>query len=199
MAEKKNDKGMDQIVYLSFSSPIGWILLGATPRGICLLDFCGAERPTEVEAQARLRAAGMAADISSLKEASAVDADSPLSGAAALLHEVRQALLRYLDNGTLLPDFPLDLAGGTDFQRKVWRALSQIPFGQTRSYLDVSRSIGHPGASRAVGAACGRNPVAILVPCHRVLTSGGKLGGYSGGLEIKRSLLALEGVEPPSP
>jgi O-6-methylguanine DNA methyltransferase len=197
MTERKSDSGSDEVVYLPFSSPIGWILLAATSRGICLLDFRGGEEPTEFEVRARLRATGAAADLADLRDGSTAGANLPLSKVDALLHEARQALAHYFNNGAPIPDLPLDLARGTEFQRKVWRGLCQIPFGQTRSYIDVSRSIGHSGASRAVGAACGRNPVAILVPCHRVLTAGGKLGGYSGGLEIKRSLLALEGIKLP--
>jgi O-6-methylguanine DNA methyltransferase len=198
MSDKKIDSGNEGVVHLCFESPMGWILLAATSKGICLLDFCGAERPTEVEVQARLRASRPAANNAPVKDSSAVEANSSLSDADALLHRAKQALVRYFDHGSLIEDLPLDLDGGTDFQRKVWQALCRIPIGQTRSYEQISRSIGHPGASRAVGTACGRNPVAILVPCHRVLTSSGKLGGYSGGLQIKRSLLELEGVDPPT-
>jgi O-6-methylguanine DNA methyltransferase len=85
----------------------------------------------------------------------------------------------------------LDLRG-SDFQVRVCRAMLDIPFGQTRSYADVSRAIGREGAFRVVGAACGANPIPILVPCHRVIASDGTLGGYSGGLDLKRRLLALE-------
>ena len=90
-------------------------------------------------------------------------------------------------------DLRLDVAG-TAFQRKVWNALLTIPFGETRSYGDIARQIGHPGAMRAVGAANGRNPVSIVAPCHRVIGSTGKLTGFGGGLDVKAQLLALEGV-----
>jgi O-6-methylguanine DNA methyltransferase len=87
---------------------------------------------------------------------------------------------------------PLDEAG-TAFQRAVWRVLRAIPPGQTRSYAEVARDLGRPaGAARAVGRACGTNPIPVLTPCHRVLAAGGKLGGFSGGLEWKRRLLARE-------
>jgi methylated-DNA-[protein]-cysteine S-methyltransferase len=89
---------------------------------------------------------------------------------------------------------PLDLAG-TAFQRKVWNALLTIPFGETRSYAQIARQIGNPGAVRAVGAANGRNPVSIVAPCHRVIGSTGKLTGFAGGLDAKAHLLALEGSE----
>jgi methylated-DNA-[protein]-cysteine S-methyltransferase len=85
----------------------------------------------------------------------------------------------------------LDVAG-TDFQRKVWNALLTIPFGETRSYAQIARQIGNPGAGRAVGAANGRNPVSIVAPCHRVIGSTGKLTGFAGGLDAKARLLALE-------
>jgi len=92
----------------------------------------------------------------------------------------------------------LDLAG-TAFQRKVWNALLTIPFGETRSYGQIARQIGSPGAVRAVGAANGRNPVSIIAPCHRVIGSTGQLTGFGGGLDAKARLLALEGVKPELP
>ena len=88
---------------------------------------------------------------------------------------------------------PLDL-DGTPFQLKVWEMLQAIPAGQTRSYGDLARQLGSPGASRAVGAANGQNPVAVLVPCHRVIAADGTLGGYAGGLGLKERLLASEGA-----
>ena len=87
---------------------------------------------------------------------------------------------------------PLDLTGATPFQRAVWRQLQLIPAGQTRSYAAIARAIGRPRAARAVGAACGANPIPLLIPCHRVIASDGSLGGFSGGLDWKRRLLALE-------
>ena len=88
----------------------------------------------------------------------------------------------------------LDLAG-TPFQRKVWNALLTIPFGETRSYGQIARQIGHPNAVRAVGAANGRNPVSIIAPCHRVIGSTGKLTGFAGGIDAKARLLAFEGAK----
>jgi O-6-methylguanine DNA methyltransferase len=89
--------------------------------------------------------------------------------------------------------FPLDLRG-TDFQLDCWRALLAIPYGETRTYADIARAIGKPNAFRAVGMANNRNPVAIVVPCHRVIASDGTLCGYGGGLDVKRKLLELEGA-----
>jgi O-6-methylguanine DNA methyltransferase len=89
--------------------------------------------------------------------------------------------------------FPLDLRG-TDFQLACWRALLAIPYGETRSYADIARAVGKPNAFRAAGMANNRNPIAIVVPCHRVIASDGTLCGYGGGLDVKRKLLELEGA-----
>jgi O-6-methylguanine DNA methyltransferase len=89
---------------------------------------------------------------------------------------------------------PLDLSG-TEFQKKVWNALRKISTGKTKSYGEIAEQIGKPKAVRAVGGACGANPVPVLVPCHRVLAADKKLGGFSGGLDWKRSLLAREGIQ----
>jgi O-6-methylguanine DNA methyltransferase len=93
---------------------------------------------------------------------------------------------------------PLDLSSGTEFQRRVWNALRRIPPGQTKSYSQVAQSMGRPRAVRAVGQACGANPIPVVIPCHRVLAAGGKLGGFSSGLDWKRKLLAREGALPGS-
>jgi methylated-DNA-[protein]-cysteine S-methyltransferase len=109
---------------------------------------------------------------------------------AGLTETVRQ--LRAYFAGTL-KDFDLPLAPqGTAFQRSVWRALRRIPYGETASYGEVARAIGRPTASRAVGAANGANPLPIVIPCHRVIGSTGKLTGFGGGLDTKAALLALE-------
>lgn len=117
----------------------------------------------------------------------------PESGESPLLLEARDQLDAYFEGR--LPRFDLPLQPmGTAFQLKVWQALAEIPFGQTRSYGDLAQEIGT--SPRALGAACGRNPLPILIPCHRVLAAGGGLGGYSGmdGIDTKRFLLKLEGA-----
>jgi O-6-methylguanine DNA methyltransferase len=93
---------------------------------------------------------------------------------------------------------PLDLSAGTEFQRCVWNALREIRSGQTKSYAQVAQAIDRPGAVRAVGQACGANPIPVVIPCHRVLAAGGKLGGFSAGLDWKLKLLRREGVDPES-
>ncbi len=89
-------------------------------------------------------------------------------------------------------DVPLDVFTGTPFQRQVWNKLASIPYGETRSYAWLARAVKRPNASRAVGNANGKNPIPLLLPCHRVIQSNGGLGGYTGGLHIKKSLLELE-------
>lgn len=89
---------------------------------------------------------------------------------------------------------PLDWTGKTEFQQAVWREMLKIPVGKTRSYGEVAERIGNPKAVRAVGGACGANPIPVLVPCHRILAANKKIGGFSGGLDRKRTLLAREGI-----
>ena len=89
---------------------------------------------------------------------------------------------------------PLDWTGNTEFQKSVWRAMLRLGPGKTRSYGEIAKAIGKPKAVRAVGGACGANPIPVLVPCHRVLAAGNKIGGFGGGLDWKRKLLAAEGV-----
>jgi len=110
-----------------------------------------------------------------------------------LLCKTAKQLGEYFDGQRSRFEIPLDLRG-TDFQLRVWRALLAIDSGQTASYGQIARGIGSPQAVRAVGAAVGRNPLSVIVPCHRVIGSDGSLTGYAGGLERKRALLRLEGI-----
>lgn len=114
------------------------------------------------------------------------------SGESPWMDRVVSLLNRYLAGEAVdFKDIPL-APEGTDFQQQVWRTLQQIPWGATQSYQWVATQVGNPKASRAIGQANGRNPIPIIIPCHRVIQHNGQLGGYSGGLEIKRFLLALE-------
>ena len=108
-----------------------------------------------------------------------------------VLVEATRQLRAYFDGRLTAFDLPLNMRG-TDFQKSVWAALLAIPYGETRSYGAIARAIGRPTASRAVGAANGRNPLSIVAPCHRVVGTGGGLTGFAGGLEAKALLLALE-------
>jgi methylated-DNA-[protein]-cysteine S-methyltransferase len=117
----------------------------------------------------------------------------PRTGAGAIVRQAEQELREYFAGRRRTFTVKLDLEG-TEFQRKAWQAMRKIPFGETISYGDQARKVGKPTAYRAVGSANGKNPIPIIVPCHRVLASDGSLGGYSLGLSMKRRLLALEGV-----
>jgi len=112
-----------------------------------------------------------------------------------VLREAQRQLRAYFSKELRQFHLPLDCRG-TAFQKRVWQALQTIPYGQTRSYQQIAGQVGTPRASRAAGAACGANPVAIIVPCHRVLASDGTLCGFGGGLPVKRLLLDLESVRP---
>ncbi|MCB2378418.1 methylated-DNA--[protein]-cysteine S-methyltransferase [Hymenobacter sp. BT635] len=118
--------------------------------------------------------------------------ETPRASVAECLREAHQQLQAYF--GRELRDFSLvyDLTRGTDFQRQVWQVLQGVGYGRTASYLDLARQLGNPGAVRAVGAANGQNPLAIVWPCHRVIGAGGQLTGYAGGLPRKKWLLAHE-------
>lgn len=117
------------------------------------------------------------------------DADHPVLAAA------RTQLREYFADRRRTFDLPLDFRG-TEFQRRVWAELLRIPFGETRSYGEIARILGSPGASRAVGAANGRNPISIIAPCHRVIGKSGSLTGFAGGIEAKAWLLAMEAGQP---
>ncbi len=108
-----------------------------------------------------------------------------------LLSKAEQQIHEYLGSERTTFDLPLDMVG-TDFQKTVWTELLKIPFGETRSYKEIALKIKSANASRAVGTANGKNPLCLIIPCHRVITSSGELGGYSGGIKIKKHLLQLE-------
>lgn len=153
---------------LAFASPLGRMLLARTKHGLAGAWFEGQkDHPGEMSAPEAPN-------------------DALLSAAAAQLAE-------YFAGRTTQFDLPLDLHG-TRFQRGVWQALLGISTGRTCSYSDIARQVGSPQAVRAVGAAVGKNPVSVIVPCHRVLGTGGGLTGYAGGIDRKRALLTLEGV-----
>jgi methylated-DNA-[protein]-cysteine S-methyltransferase len=156
---------------LHTDSPLGPITLAASPLGLYGVWFDDQKHgPTEAQRQQWTE-----------------DAQHPLLRSAAA--HVQAHL-----GGQALPwPGPLDLSAGTAFQQSVWQALLHIPAGQSQTYGDLAKQLGKPQAVRAVGAAVGRNPVSILVPCHRVMGAGGQLTGYAGGLWRKQALLMLEG------
>ena len=155
-------------------SHLGRVLIAASEKGLCAVSL----RESDVGAEESLRAR--------FPRATIVRDDD------ALRHQLAAVLDRI--SGRRLDDaLPLDLHG-TDFQREVWDQLLAIPPGKTRSYLDVAQAINRPKATRAVAQACGANPVAVVVPCHRVVMSDGSIGGYSGLPGVKKALLDAEGV-----
>ena len=168
------------IAWSEMESPIGPLTLAMTPRGICYIEFGAGER-TQIELRVwthrRFRSVRLERSDRELE------------------HAVKQ-LTEYFDGRRRRFDLPVDLYG-TPFQLRVWRELQSIPYGEVRSYKELARAIGAPKAVRAVGGANNKNPVPILVPCHRVIGSNGSLVGYGGGLSIKEYLLKLEGVPLP--
>lgn len=118
----------------------------------------------------------------------------PLEYNPPVFANVISALNRYFSGQQETFEFNLDIGSGTRFQHLVWDQVRKIPYGQTRAYLQIAQSLGSPGAARAVGHANASNPIAIIIPCHRVIQTNGSLGGYGGGLAIKDFLLRLEGV-----
>ena len=159
----------------SVSSPRGACVILATERGVCWLGTPGTALEEGMNWVQRKMTLGSAIEDVSIEP----------------LRQAVDQLGRYFAGERVQFTCPLDLRG-TPFQLKVWNALTHIPYGETRSYSEMARAIGHPAAVRAVGAANGANPVAIIVPCHRVIGSDGSLTGYGGGLPTKAWLLALE-------
>jgi methylated-DNA-[protein]-cysteine S-methyltransferase len=157
--------------YSSYSSPIGQLLLVASDKGLVKLSFDY--------------------DKSHLNEARA---RSDWQESDSALAQCRHELDKYFAGNLREFTMPLDLHG-TAFQLRCWNGLLEIPYGETRSYADLARKVGSPNGFRAVGMANHDNPIAIIVPCHRVITSDRKLGGYGGGLDVKEKLLHLEGAK----
>ena len=170
----KGAKG-ETIRYASTGTSLGSILVAATDRGVCLVEFVDGRRPENALAahfpSAELREAGKAMKEWVSDIVGRVDAPrAPRPGAASVPRDIK----------------------GTAFQERVWRALMEIPCGETVSYAGLARSIGHPGAARAVAGACASNRLAVVVPCHRVIRESGDISGYKWGAERKRKLLGRE-------
>lgn len=160
------------LYYTDFLTPLGRWYIASTKNGICRLDISGGE-------EGFFKALNRAFPTGSIQ----LNRD---------VHTcIIEQLLAYLHGQLRTFHCPLDLIG-TPFQKKVWQALQGIPYGALVSYRDIAAAIGMPHAYRAVGNANGRNPVPIIIPCHRVIASDGSLGGYSAGLELKKKLIALE-------
>jgi O-6-methylguanine DNA methyltransferase len=164
---------METIRTCEFASPAGRLRIGSSDKGLCWVELPGA--------------AGRG--LSGWLRAHAPDAQ--VADDEGANRSARQQILEYLAGDRIRFELPLDLRA-TPFQHDVYEQLLAIPYGETRSYAEVARDAGHPRAVRATGTANGANPIALVVPCHRVIASGGRLGGYGGGLALKRKLLAME-------
>lgn len=166
----------EHISYAHRNTALGWVLMAATDQGVCFVQF--GEDVDSLIAELRAEFPDAALTRSSAQEAPELDA-------------WMLALDQHISSGAPQPEVPLDLRG-TAFQISVWRFLATIPAGAVLSYAQVAEAIGKPKATRAVGTACGKNRIGLLIPCHRVLRGDGQLGGYRWGLERKRALLAQE-------
>lgn len=162
------------LFYTSLDSPIGHLYLALTHKGVCFLSLHRGEEKFLQE----LRDCGR----------KVIRRDDIKGGFA------KRELESYFVGELYRFQTPIDLLWGTPFERKVWRQVSRIPYGKTRSYREVAESVGVPRGYRAVGRAVGKNPIPIIIPCHRVIRSDGGLGGFSAGVEAKRYLLKLEGL-----
>jgi AraC family transcriptional regulator of adaptative response/methylated-DNA-[protein]-cysteine methyltransferase len=160
------------ISFTSFATPVGHVLIAATPRGLCAVRFGGSESELE----------------HGLRREFPFGVRRREDERLALY---KQALLAYFDGRQIPSDLPFDIRA-TAFQRRVWSYLQSIPYGETRSYRQVAEALGQPSAARAVARACAANPVALAIPCHRVVRGSGDSGGYRWGLQRKRKLLRLE-------
>jgi methylated-DNA-[protein]-cysteine S-methyltransferase len=170
--------GLLEVAYATVDSPVGTLVLATTPVGLARLAYVdGAEDEVLQELAAHL---------------------SPrMLSAPRLLDEPRRELDEYFAGRRRRFELALDLRLMTDFTRRVLEATAAIPYGEVSSYRDVAARAGSPRGSRAAGNALGSNPLPIVLPCHRVLHTGGGLGGYTGGIERKRTLLAIETGQPP--
>lgn len=176
LADRAASEGLLDIAYATVDTPFGPLLVATTPRGLVKISF-----PTIYDNEETLE--DLAARIS-----------PRVLEAPAQLDDVRRQLDLYFEGRLREFDLPLDWQLSKGFRRRALRAIDRIPYGKTRSYTEIARSAGNERAVRAAGTACGANPLPIVVPCHRVLRSGGGLGGYGGGLPMKEALLKLEGV-----
>jgi AraC family transcriptional regulator of adaptative response/methylated-DNA-[protein]-cysteine methyltransferase len=162
----------EAVKYATVASPLGRLLVAATPRGICAVKIGSEDAALESDLRREYPHATVGRD------------DTRLG-------EWTQAIVASLNPGAPDPRLPLDVRA-TAFQRRVWQELQKIPRGTTRSYQEIATRIGHPSAARAVARACATNPVALVVPCHRVVRGDGSLSGYAWGVERKRTLLDRE-------
>lgn len=174
LADRAAAENLIDVAYANVDSPFGEILLAATPRGLVRVGL-----PNQ--------------DASEVLEDLTVKISPRVLEDPARLDAARRQLNLYFEGKLHEFALPLDWQLTTGFRERVQRAIAEIPYGETRSYSQVAATAGNERAVRAAGTACGSNPIPIVVPCHRVLRTGGSLGGYGGGLQMKEALLELEG------
>jgi methylated-DNA-[protein]-cysteine S-methyltransferase len=175
LTERAAEEGLLDVAYATTDSPFGPLLLAQTPRGVVRIGL-----PNQ--------------DTEQLLVELATRVSPRVLEAPNRFDELRRELDLYFEGKLTEFDLPLDWQLSKDFRRRVLRAIARIPYGETRSYTEMARNAGNERAVRAAGTACGSNPIPLVVPCHRVLRTGGALGGYGGGLPMKEELLRLEGV-----
>ncbi len=175
LAERASEEGLLDVAYTTTDSPFGTLLLAATPRGLVRIGLPNQD------------ADELLVDLAARVSPRVLEAAAPFDPA-------RRELELYFEGKLTDFDLPLDWQLSQDFRRRVLRGIARIPYGQTRTYTQMATSAGNERAVRAAGTACGSNPLPLVVPCHRVLRTGGALGGYGGGLPMKEGLLRLEGV-----
>lgn len=174
------EEGLLDVAYTTADSPFGPLLLAQTRRGLVRVGLPNQD------------AEELLVDLSERVSPRVLEAPAELDA-------VRRELELYFEGKLDHFDLALDWQLSSGFRQRVLRAINRIPYGQTRSYTEMARKAGNDRAVRAAGTACGSNPIPLVVPCHRVLRTGGALGGYGGGLPMKRALLELEGVLDESP
>jgi methylated-DNA-[protein]-cysteine S-methyltransferase len=175
LVESAAAEGLLDVAYATADSPFGPLLLATTPRGLVRLGLPNQDPEATLE------------ELAGRVSPRVIEAPTQLDDA-------RRQLDLYFEGKSHDFDLPLDWQLTTGFRSKVQHAIARIPYGQTRTYTEMARSAGNERAVRAAGTACGTNPIPIVVPCHRVLRTGGGLGGYGGGLPMKQALLKFEGV-----
>jgi methylated-DNA-[protein]-cysteine S-methyltransferase len=175
LAARAAEEGLLDVAYARTDSPFGPLLLAKTERGLVRVGLPNQDSD------------GLLVELAERVSPRVLEAPTELD-------RERRELDLYFDGRLERFDLPLDWSLSGGFQLRVQRAIAAIPYGETRSYTEMATSAGNERAVRAAGTACGRNPLPVVVPCHRVLRSGGALGGYGGGLPMKRALLELEGI-----
>lgn len=183
---------MEKVYCRELDIPVGQIILGAMGGKLCLCDWKNSRRRMQNTNRIKRLLKAELVYITSVQEKTELLAKaSDLQDSLSVLDKTEKELAEYFAGSRKSFNIPLLLVG-TDFQKSVWQALQEIPYGEVVTYMDIAHLIGNPKGVRAVSQAIGSNPLSILIPCHRVVGSNGALTGYAGGLVAKRYLLELE-------